>query len=217
MSDDVFLRNDILAELEWEPSLNAAGIGVAVDNGIVTLTGHVRTYAEKLKAEQVVKRVKGVRAIAEEIEVRPVHSHTHADDEIAKRALNMLNWDVMVPAEDVQVKVQQGWVTLSGAVDWQYQRTAAEDDVRKLSGVLGVTNLITIKPRTQGEDLKERIEDALKRNAVIEAHNIAVKVDGGGHVTLEGKVHGWHEREVLETAVWAAPGVKSIDDRVTVE
>jgi osmotically-inducible protein OsmY len=215
MMDDLFLRNDILAELEWDPSLNAADIGVAVASGIVTLTGHVRTYAEKLKVEQVVKRVRGVRAIAEEIEVRPIHSHTHADDEIAKRALNMLNWDVMVPEDDLQVKVQQGWLTLSGAVDWQYQRTAAEDDVRKLSGVLGVTNLITIKPRAQGDDLKERIEDALKRNALIEAHNIKVNVNNG-KVTLEGKVHGWHEREVLETAVWAAPGVKAVDDLVTV-
>ncbi|MGB8278122.1 MAG: BON domain-containing protein [Methylovirgula sp.] len=214
--DDKLLRKNILAELEWEPSLGAAGIGVAVEDGIVSLTGHVQTYAEKLKAEQVVKRVRGVRAIAEEIEVRPVHSHTHADDEIAKRALNMLNWDVMVPAESLQVKVQQGWLTLSGAVDWQYQRTAAEDDVRKLSGVLGVTNLITIKPRAQSDDIKERIEDALKRNALIEARNITIDVRNG-NVTLEGKVHGWHEREVLETAVWAAPGVKSVDDRVIVE
>jgi len=213
--DDKLLRKNILAELEWEPSLNAAGIGVAVENGIVTLAGHVHTYAEKLKAEQVTKRVRGVRAIAEELEVRPVHTRPHADDEIAKRALNMLNWDVMVPAEDIQVKLQQGWLTLSGAVDWQYQRTAAEDDVRKLSGVLGVTNLVTIKPRAQGDDLKERIEDALKRNAAIEAHNIKVDVTNG-NVTLEGRVHGWHEREVLETAVWAAPGVKSVDDRVTV-
>lgn len=213
--DDTLLRKNILAELEWEPSLNAAGIGVAIEGGVVTLSGHVKTYAEKLKAEQVVKRVRGVRAIAEELEVRPVHTHTHADDEIAKRALNMLNWDVMVPAESLQVKVQQGWLTLSGAVDWQYQRTAAEDDVRKLSGVLGVTNLVNIKPHPQGDDIKERIEDALKRNALVEARNITVNVKNG-NVTLEGRVHGLHEREVLETAVWAAPGVRSIDDRVTV-
>ena len=213
--DDIFLRNDILAELEWDPSINAAEIGVAVENGIVTLTGHVNTFAEKLKVEQIVRRVRGVRAIAEEIEVRPAHTHTHADDEIAKRALHMLNWDVMVPVDQVQVKVQDGWLTLSGAVDWQYQRTAAEDDVRKLSGVLGVTNLITIKPRAQSDDLKERIEDALKRNALIEAHNIKIAIKDG-NVTLEGRVNGWHEREVLETAVWAAPGVKSVDDRVTV-
>ena len=216
MMDDKLLKKNILDELEWEPSLDAASIGIAVKDGVVTLSGHVQSYAEKLKAEQVVKRVRGVRAIAEELEVRPVHTHTHADDEIAKRALNMLNWDVMVPAEGLQVKVQQGWLTLSGAVDWQYQRTAAEDDVRKLSGVLGVTNLITIMPRTQCADIKERIEDALKRNASIEARNISIDVRNG-NVTLEGKVHGWHERDVLETAVWSAPGVKSIDDRVTVE
>ncbi|MGO9005479.1 MAG: BON domain-containing protein [Beijerinckiaceae bacterium] len=213
--DDKVLRNQILAALDWEPSVDSASIAVGVKDGIATLSGHVRTYVEKLKAEQVVRHVRGVRAIAEELEVRPLHTHTHADDEIAKRAVDMLSWDVLVPSAAVQVKVQQGWLTLSGEVDWQYQRTATEDDVRKLSGVLGVTNLITIKPRLQSGDIKLRIEEALKRNALIEADGIRINVEDG-KVTLEGRVHTWYERDVLETAVWAAPGVNAVDDRVMV-
>ncbi len=213
--DDKVLRNQILAALDWEPSVDSASIAVGVKDGIATLSGHVRTYVEKLKAEQVVRHVRGVRAIAEELEVRPLHTHTHADDEIAKRAVDMLSWDVLVPSAAVQVKVQQGWLTLSGEVDWQYQRTATEDDVRKLSGVLGVTNLITIKPRVHTGDIKLRIEEALRRNALIEANGIHINVENG-KVTLEGRVHPWYERDVLETAVWAAPGVNAVDDRVTV-
>ncbi len=213
--DDKLLRNQVLAALDWEPSVDSASIAVGVKDGVATLSGHVRTYVEKLKAEQVVRHVRGVRAIAEELEVRPLHTHTHADDEIAKRAVDMLSWDVLVPSESVQAKVQQGWVTLSGEVDWQYQRTATEDDVRKLSGVLGVTNLITIKPRVHTGDIKLRIEEALRRNALIEANGIHINVENG-KVTLEGRVHTWYERDVLETAVWAAPGVNAVDDRVTV-
>ncbi len=213
--DDKLLRNQVLAALDWEPSVDSASIAVGVKDGVATLSGHVRTYVEKLKAEQVVRHVRGVRAIAEELEVRPLHTHTHADDEIAKRAVDMLSWDVLVPSESVQAKVQQGWVTLSGEVDWQYQRTATEDDVRKLSGVLGVTNLITIKPRVHTGDIKLRIEEALRRNALIEANGININVENG-KVTLEGRVHTWYERDVLETAVWAAPGVNAVDDRVTV-
>jgi osmotically-inducible protein OsmY len=213
--DDKLLRNQVLAALDWEPSVDGASIAVGVKDGVATLSGHVRTYVEKLKAEQVVRHVRGVRAIAEELEVRPLHTHTHADDEIAKRAVDMLSWDVLVPSEAVQAKVQQGWVTLSGEVDWQYQRTATEDDVRKLSGVLGVTNLITIKPRVHTGDIKLRIEEALKRNALIEANGIHINVENG-KVTLEGRVHTWYERDVLETAVWAAPGVNAVDDKVTV-
>ena len=213
--DDKVLRNHVLAALDWEPSIDTSGIAVGAKDGVVTLSGHVRTYVEKLKAEQVVRNVRGVHAIAEALEVRPLHTHTRADDEIAKRAVDILNWDVMVPSEAVKVKVQEGWVTLTGDVDWQYQRTAAEDDVRKLSGVLGVTNLVTIRPRAQSADIKKRIEEALRRNALVEADNIRIDV-ADGKVTLEGRVNTWYERDVLETAVWAAPGVNSVDDRVTV-
>jgi osmotically-inducible protein OsmY len=213
--DDKALRNNILAALDWEPSINAAGIGVAVDKGVVTLTGHVETYPERFTAERIVKQVKGVRAVAEEIEVRPRFTRTWADDEIAKRAVKILDWDVTVPNEAVQVKVQNGVVTLTGEVEWNYQKTAAEEAVRKIGGVLGVTNLITLKTYVEAGDIKDRIEQALKRNAQLEADAIRVKVDGG-RVTLEGKVRAWYERDVAENAAWAAPGVKSVDDRLSI-
>ncbi|HVV92985.1 MAG TPA: BON domain-containing protein [Hyphomicrobiales bacterium] len=213
--DDKQLRQDVVDELEWEPSIDAADIGVAVENGVVTLSGHVGSYAEKATAERVAKRVRGVRGIAQEIEVRSPYAKTNADDEIAKRAVDVIGWDTLLPKNAIQVKVEGGWLTLSGTVEWQYQRTAAEENVRKLSGVLGVTNLIAIKPRPQVPDIKKRIEDALKRNAEIEAGGIRINV-AGDKVTLEGKVRAWHEREMLETAVWAAPGVGQVIDRVTV-
>ncbi len=213
--DDTILRNHVLAELDWDPSINATEIGVTVKKGVVTLTGHVRTYPEKVAAERIVMNVKGVRAVAEEIEVRPLHTQTWADDEIAKRAVDILDWDVTVPNEAVQVRVRDGWVSLSGEVEWNYQRMAAENAVRKISGVTGVSNLITIKQRVQATDIKDRIEKALKRNAQLEADAIRVQVDGNT-VTLEGRVRAWYERDVAETAAWAAPGVKSVEDRLAV-
>jgi osmotically-inducible protein OsmY len=209
------LRTDILDALDWEPSIEAPNIGVAVDNGVVTLTGHVQTLAQKVKAEEVVKRIRGVRGIAQEIEVRLPQSVSPADDDIARRALSMLDWDVFVPEGAVQLRVQQGWVTLSGQVDREYQRKAAEEDVRKLGGVLGITNLITIQGGPHLTIIKDRIEDALRRNVHIEADGIRVSIVDG-KVTLEGKLQTLHERDVLEAAVWASPGVKAIDDRVVI-
>jgi len=214
MSDKA-LRQDILDGLEFEPSIDAAHIGVAVADGVVTLTGYVGSYAEKTMAEHVVRRVKGVRAIAEEIEVRFPACKKTADDEIAKRALAIIAWDTTVPNEELQVKVQHGWITLSGEVEWHFQRTAAEYAVRKLSGVVGVTNLISVRPQIDAEDVKQRIENALKRSAEIEADTIRIAVTGS-KVTLEGKVNAWHEREVAERAAWAAPGVSAVEDRLTV-
>lgn len=211
---DLQLRQNILDELEWEPSIDAADIGVAVENGVITLTGHVGSYAEKLMAEGIVKRFRGVKAIAQEIEVRLTYAGD-ADDEIARRALNVLSWDVSVPKDAIQVKVEKGWLTLSGEVDWNFQRSAAVDDVRKLSGVMGVSNLMHIKSRVQVPDLKKRIEDALKRCAELEAKTIRVSVKDG-EVTLEGRVRAWSERDALESAVWGAPGVKAVKDRVTI-
>ncbi len=213
--NDKQLRMDIIEELDWEPSIDAAHIAVAVENGVVTIAGHVPNFAQKITAESAVKRVRGVRAIAQELEVRPLHTATRADDEIAKRAVDILSWDVTMPKDAVQVKVQDGWVTLTGQVDWHYQREAAEDNVRKLSGVMGLSNLITIKPRVQAGDLKSRIEDALKRNALSEANAIRIEaVDG--KVKLQGRVQSWHEHDLVETAVWAAPGVRDVEDHVTI-
>lgn len=211
--EDLSLREYVLSELEFEPSVNAAHIGVAVENGIVTLSGHVGSFAEKLAAERVVQRLKGVRAIAQEIEVRFPGDKKTDDDEIAQRALKIIAWDTTIPDEKVKIKVQKGWITLSGDVDWYFQRIAAEAAIRKLSGVTGFTNSIAVKPPVQASDIKQRIEGALKRNAELEAEQIRVLVSGG-HVTLEGKVKAWHERAVAERAAWAAPGVVAVVDHL---
>lgn len=213
--NDSLLRQDIIDELEFDPSFCGEHIGVAVDKNVVTLTGHVESYAEKLAAIAAVRRVKGVHAIAENIEVRYPHQNKTADDQIAKRATDILNWDVLVPT-DIDVLVQDGWVTLSGNVDWYYQKTAAEDDVRKLSGVRGVTNKIKIKPRVDTANVKTKIESALKRHAEVEAKAIRVTVQDGNKVVLEGKVDNWDERRAVETAAWSAPGVAAVEDRLTI-
>jgi osmotically-inducible protein OsmY len=214
--NDLQLRQDVLDELEFEPSVNAAHIGVAAESGVVTLTGHVSTYPEKLATVKAVRRVKGVRAIAEEIEVRFIGDKKTADDAIAKRAVDILGWDTMVPSGSIQITVREGWVTLSGNVDWYFQKTTAEEDIRKLSGVRGVINNIAITPRVQGQDVKRKIEDALKRHAEIEAKAIRVIVQDGSTIVLEGKVQNWDERYAVETAAWSAPGVKSVEDRLAI-
>jgi osmotically-inducible protein OsmY len=210
---DVSLRQNIIDELEFEPSLNAANIGVAVENGVVTLTGHVRSYMEKVRAERVVQRVKDVHGVAEELEVRYPSDKKTADDEIAKRALNIISWDTSIPADKVQVKVEGGWITLSGQVEWYYQKVSAESAVRRISGVKGVSNMLTIEPRVQPSDIKGRIENALKRKAGVEASKIRVSVSDG-KVTLDGNVNAWFERTAAEDAAWAAPGVTSVVDHI---
>lgn len=209
------LRQNVMDELEFEPSVDAAHIGVAADNGIITLSGHVSSYAQKLAAEQAVRRVKGVRGIAEEIEVRYPNDKKTADDEIATRVLNILRWNAVAPADKIQVKVQNGWVTLTGEVDWQFQRMGAESHLRKLSGVAGVINDITLKPRVQSQDVKAKIEAALRRNAQIEAERIRVRVNEG-RVLLEGEVHDWQERYSVENAAWSVPGVTSVEDKLAI-
>lgn len=212
---DSQLRQDIIDELDFDPSINGEHIGVAVDKNVVTLSGHVGSYAEKLAALAAVRRVKGVHAIAENIDVRYPYENKTADDQIAKRASDILNWDIQVP-NDIDVLVQDGWVTLSGNVDWYYQKTAATDDVRKLSGVRGVTNKITVKPRVDSTNVKSKIESALKRHAEVEAKAIRVTVQNGNKVVLEGKVDNWDERRAVETAAWSAAGVGAVEDRLTI-
>jgi osmotically-inducible protein OsmY len=212
---DITLRQNILDELEFEPSIDAAHIGVAVEDGVVTLAGHVSSYWEKTTAENVVRRVKGVKGIAEEIEVRLVGQKGTADDEIAKRAVNAITWNVSIPRDKVQVKVQDGWITLTGKLEWQYQKNAAAEAVRGLAGVVGVANQIEITPRVSVSDIKKRIEDALKRDAETEAQAIRVNVLNG-KVTLEGKVRAWSERQAAERAAWSSPGVKTVEDRISI-
>jgi osmotically-inducible protein OsmY len=212
--NDSDLRQLVIDELEFEPSVDAANIGVACKDGIVTLTGFVTSYAEKMAAERAVRRVKGVYGIAQEIDIRYSTDKKINDDEIARRCVNIIAWDTTLPDDKVKVKVERGWVTLSGEVPWHFQRVAAEAGVRKISGVTGITNLVTIKARVQATDIKARIEDALKRNAAIEAGGIKVIVTDSG-VRLEGKVSDWRERELIEKAAWSVPGVMAVDDRLT--
>lgn len=212
---DVELRQTVSDALEFEPSINAAHVGVAAKDGVVTLSGHVATYAEKLKAEEVVMGVRGVKAIAEEIEVRPAGTHATADDEIARRVLEVLRWNTTVPDDRVKVTVQNGWVTLTGSVEWNYQRESASRALQGLAGVRGVANTIRIAPKASPADLRNRIEQALKRQAELDALGIAVEL-ADGSVTLRGKVHSLSERRVAEQAVWAAPGVREVRDNLSV-
>jgi osmotically-inducible protein OsmY len=214
MSDRT-LKQAVEDELEWEPSINAEHIGVTAEDGVVTLSGHVGSYTEKFTAEKAAKRVKGVRAIAQEIEIRFPSDKKTSDDQIAKRALDIIAWDSTIPKDKVQVKVQGGFVTLSGQVDWHYQRADAEYAVRKLAGIKGLSNEIQVKPRVQALDVKQRIESALKRNADLEADSIKVSVLNG-RVTLDGKVKAWYERDLAERTAWSAPGVISVEDHISI-
>lgn len=213
---DKQLRQDLLDEFEFDPSFNAAHIGVAVDKNVISLTGHVESYAEKLAVLRAARRVKGVQAIADEIEVRFPNQPKTADDQIAKRASDILKWSSVVSNLPIDVVVHDGWITLSGRVDWYFEKRAAENCVRKLSGVRGITNSIMVKPQVDAANVKEKIEAALKRHAEVEANGIRISVKGGDHVVLEGKVGNWDERRAVETAAWSAPGVAAVDDRLSI-
>jgi osmotically-inducible protein OsmY len=212
--DDKTLRSEIIDELDFEPSVRSQNIGVSVSNGVVTLTGHVESYAEKLAAERAVNRLKGVKAVAMELEVQLPSALRTSDEEIAKRALDVLKWSVGVP-DAVKVKVEKGWLTLSGSVDWGYQRQAADKAVNKLVGVRGVSNLIVIRAAVSPTNVREKIEKAFLRNAELEADRITVKA-ANGTITLEGAVKTWHERQIAEQAAWSAPGVTAVEDRIRV-
>jgi osmotically-inducible protein OsmY len=216
MVSDLQLRQDVVDELEFEPSVHAAHIGVVANNGVVTLTGFVTSYAEKAAAERAARRVKGVTALAEEIEIRLPSDKKSSDDEIAARAVNILKWQVGLPAEQIVVKVERGTVTLTGEVDWQFQRADAEHAVHKLTGVVNVTNQIRVASAVRASEVKEKIQQALERNADIEAARITVHTEGG-KVILSGKVRAWYERDIAERAAWSAPGVTEVQDRLTIE
>jgi osmotically-inducible protein OsmY len=213
---DSQLRQDIIDELEFDPSFSGEHVGVAGDKGVVTLGGHVNSYAEKLAAIAAARRVKGVHAIAENIEVHRSYQKATSDDQIAKRALDILNWDVLVPPNAVDVLVHDGWLTLSGNVNWYFEKASAGEDVRKLSGVRGITNMIAIKPQIGSADVKSKIDAALKRHAEVEANAISVSVQNGNKVVLEGAVDTWGERRAVEDAAWSVPGVASVEDRLTI-
>jgi len=214
MKSDGELRQDVEEELQWEPSIDERRIGVAVLNGVVTLTGEVPTFAAKWKAERAAERVAGVRGVVNELSV--VLSSEYSDTSIAKAAVDALDSDVNVPSHRVKVKVNKGWITLTGNVPWHYQRRAAERVVRNLPGAKGVTNLIEIKPTIVPQDVKRRIEETLLREASLDAKNIQVEVNGG-EITLRGTVRSFLERHEAEKAAWAAPGVTAVHNLITIE
>lgn len=209
------LQRDVMDELEWEPSVDHADIGVAVTDGVVTLSGYVKTYPEKIAAEKATRRVAGVQAIAEEIKVHFASEPKMADHEIAKRLLDMMAWTVSIPTEKVKVKVERGWVTLSGMVDWDYQRKEAFRAASRVTGVAGVSNLIEVKQHPAPADVKDRIVSAFKRQADLDAAGVTVTTEGGT-VKLGGKVKAWAERGVAERAAWSAPGVTRVEDNITI-
>lgn len=215
MKIDSQLQHDVMAELEYEPSVDHADIGVAVNDGVVTLSGFVKSYPEKLAAEKAVRRVAGVQAIAEEIKVRFAADPKTADHEIAKRIVDMLAWNVSVPDDRIKVKVEHGWVTLTGAVDWFYQSEEARKVAGRIGGVTGVSNLIEVRKIPTTRDVKDRIMSAFKRQADLDAASVTVTADGG-KVTLGGKVRAWHERQIAERAAWAAPGVTNVEDNIVI-
>ena len=215
MKTDLQLQQDVIAELAWEPSLNAALIGVEVKNGVVTLSGHVDSFAEKWSAEQAAERVSGVTALAIEMDVNLPGASRRHDSDIARSAENVLLWLTYLPAESVKVKVEGGWITLTGEVEWEYQRRAAASAVRSLMGVTGVSDHVTLKARTSVTTVKSDIEAALKRRAIADAQAIAVEVRGSD-VTLSGKVSSWAERALARRAASDTPGVHNVVDNITV-
>ena len=218
MTNSTNLQHAVQEELEWEPSVDASQIGVAaIQSGVVTLTGTVPTYAEKVSAERAAKRVLGVRVVANDIEVQPIGSMKRTDTDIAQAVLRGLDWDIAVPDEKIKARVDDGWVTLEGEVALQFQRAAAENAVRRLSGVRGVTNEIRlqVRPSVQPTEVKDRIEAALRRSAEIDARGIQVDAKDS-MITLRGKVRTWAERDEAERAAWGAPGVLAVKDELTV-
>jgi osmotically-inducible protein OsmY len=213
--DDLELKRAVESELSFEPSINAAEIGVAVKDGVVTLSGRVPSYWEKVAAERAAARVTGVKAVANELEVRLPGMSERKDEDIARAAVDALKWNVLVPEERIKVKVSKGWVTLEGSVDWQYQKSAAEKSVRRLVGVVGVSNLIEVKPAVSKAEVKSAIESALKRLAEVDANRIRVDTEDG-KVVLSGTVRSWFEREEAERAAWSAPGVRTVEDHIAI-
>lgn len=216
MKSDIEIQKDVIEQLKWEPFLNAAQIGVSVKNGIVTLSGQVDTYSKKMLAEKAAKKVAGVKAIAEDIQVGISPSYKRSDAEIAEAVVNALKWHTMIPEDKIKVSVEEGNVKLEGDVEWEYQRSQAKTTVENLMGVRFVTNLIAVKPKITPYELQQKITASFQRSANIDAGKVSVDVTGS-KVTLRGKVRSFAEKEDAENAVWAAPGIVSVENKLLIE
>jgi osmotically-inducible protein OsmY len=215
MKTDAELQQDVMNELKWEPTVEAAEIVVTVKDGVVTLSGYVDSYVKKLVAERAAVRVFGVKAVVEELKVRLPGSQKRSDEDIARAVANVLEWNVLVPHNRVKVQVQDGLVTLSGEVDWWYQKNAAEEAVRYLMGVILFNNQITVKPAVKPLDVKDKIESAFRRNALLDARRVTVETRGGW-VILSGSVRNWAERAEAQWTAWAAPGVSEVENNIII-
>lgn len=215
MSQDSKLQQSVLAEFDWEPSVTAGHIGVTANGGVVTLSGHVDSFAKKHAAETAARRVKGVKAVAEEIEVRLPFEAKRSDEEIAAAAIERLSWNVSVPKDSVRVQVEKGWVTLTGQVDWWFQKDAAARDIRPLHGVVGVSDQTTIRPRVNTANLSDDITHALHRSWFFDPAQVHVRAEGG-KVVLTGSVHSSYERQIAGQTAWAASGATNVVNNIAV-
>jgi len=216
MKTDTQLRNDIQAELTWAPEVKTSDVGVIVKDGVVTLTGHLASHAEKYAVERAVQRVHGVKALAVELTVKLPFDNQRTDADIAMAVECALDWNALVPDDKIQPLVENGWITLAGEVEWGYQRSAAESAVRDLMGVTGVSNLVKVKPKVSPADVEKKIHEALSRQADREAHRLAITVNGS-QVTLRGTVHSWTDRDAVQGAAWATPGVTVVGNDLLVD
>jgi osmotically-inducible protein OsmY len=215
MKSDSEIERDVKEELKWNPDLDADDIAISVKKGVVTLAGFTRSYTDKFEAEAAAKRVAGVVAVANDIEVRIPSVDERPDPEIARDAVAAVKSQLPVSSEKIKIIVKNGWITLEGQVEWQYQRSTAETAVRRIKGVKGVSNTIMLKPHAQPSEIKRKIQEAFRRNAEVDSNRIVVEADGSV-VTLKGTVRSWIEREEAERAAWAAPGVTSVVDQIVV-